>query len=61
MKDCHKVKIVCMKCSDVIGPDGNGSVIWCSCKSCALDGKYDESGEGYCRILGNFEDYIQLK
>ena len=35
-------------------------MIWCSCNTVAVDGKYDKNGEGYCRIIGNEENYIDL-
>jgi len=62
MKDVDKIRIKCKYCGDILKPDGKGTFITCSCKpfKCAIDGKYDSTGEGYCRIIGNAEDYVNL-
>lgn len=57
MKNVDKVKIRCNTCGDILRPDGIGTYIVCTCGKCAIDGKYDKDGEGYCRIIGNKEDY----
>jgi len=61
MKNVDKTKIRCIHCNDVLKPDGKGTFISCSCGKCAVDGKYDKKGEGYCRIIGNKEDYEILE
>ena len=60
MKNVDKVCIKCKHCGYVIRPDSRGTFIECYCGKCAVDGKYDENGEGYCRIIGNKEDYDNL-
>ena len=61
MKNVDKYRYRCKHCKEVIAPDGQGTMIWCGCGSVAVDGKYDRNGEGYCRVLGNPEDYEELK
>ncbi len=60
MKNIDKVKYRCKICGDILTPDGRGSMIWCSCNKVAVDGRYDASGEGYCRVIGNADDYEQV-
>ena len=57
MKDVDNVIVICRHCGNIIRPDGIGTYISCWCGRCAIDGKYDSNGEGYCRIIGNKEDY----
>jgi len=61
MKDVDKVRYQCLICGDILKPDGKGTMIWCSCTSVAVDGKYDRYGEGYCRVIGNPENYKQVE
>ena len=60
MKDVNKLKYRCKICGDILTPDSMGTMIWCSCNKIAVDGKYDESGEGYCRVLGDSDNYEQV-
>jgi len=61
MKNCDKVSIRCNYCGDVLVPDGFGSFLVCSCGRCAVDGRFDEDGEGYVRLIGNKDDYRVLR
>ena len=61
MKDVDKTRVRCLVCGEVIKPDGIGTVIWCACTCVAVDSKYDRYGEGYCRIIGNEENYEVLE
>lgn len=50
------MKIRCKLCNTIIEGDKKGHLIWCKCKSCAIDEtKY------YCRVLGNQEDWEEIK
>ena len=60
MKNTHLVRYKCKHCGDILKPDGFGTYISCRCGKLAVDGKYDESGEGYCRVIGNQEDYERV-
>ncbi len=60
MKDIDKLKYKCKLCNDILIPDSIGTMIWCSCGKCAVDGKYDKNGEGYCRVIGNPDDYEKI-
>ena len=48
-------KIQCKKCKDIIESKHVHDFKWCSCKSIAVDGDLE-----YLRIIGNFEDIIEL-
>lgn len=60
MKNCDNVRVRCNHCNSIIRPDGFGTMIWCSCNTVAVDGKYDKNGDGYCHIIGNCGDYENL-
>jgi len=60
MKNIDKVRVRCKKCGDILAPDRIGTMIWCKCGAIAVDGKYDKTGEGYCRIIGHQENYEQV-
>ena len=60
MKHIDKLKYRCKHCGDILIPDGNGTMIWCSCHKVAVDGRYDKTGEGYCRVIGNPDNYEQV-
>lgn len=49
-------RIKCKKCGEIIEGDGHGTLIWCKCKSCAID----EVAGGYARLIGNTDDYEVL-
>ena len=50
------MKIRCKHCNDIIEGDGRGTYITCKCKKIAIDEtKY------YVRVIGNFEDYEEVK
>ena len=40
-------KVQCMKCKDVIESKHRHDMVWCSCKSCAVDG-----GRDYLKRVG---------
>jgi len=61
MKHVDLLRYRCKHCGNVLRPDGKGTYIPCSCGKVAVDGKYDETGEGYCRVIGNSEDYEEIK
>jgi len=61
MKNIHLLKYRCKLCGDILIPDGRGTMIWCSCNTLAVDGKYDKNGEGYCRVIGNKENWEEVK
>jgi hypothetical protein len=50
------MKLRCKKCGDVIEGDKRGTFIECKCKSIAID----ETG-GYTRLIGDPEDYEEVK
>ena len=60
MINVKKYKYRCKNCGFILIPEGRGILQPCSCGNLALDSKYDESGEGYCRVLGNPDDYEEL-
>ena len=61
MNKASMVIMKCKKCYDIIWPDGKGTLIKCKCKAIAVDGKYDKNGEGYCRMIGNTENYEVIR
>ena len=61
MVNIKKYKYRCKHCSDTLIPEGQGIIQRCSCGNVAIDSKYDVSGEGYCRVLGDPEDYEEIK
>jgi len=50
------MKIQCKKCGDIIKGDKRGTFIRCSCKSIAID-----ETKWYTRLIGNTEDYEEVK
>ena len=50
------MKIRCKHCGDVIEGDKKGTYIECKCGKCAVD-----ETEYYCRIIGNMEDFEEVK
>lgn len=50
------MKIKCKHCKEIIEGDGKGTYIQCKCGKCAIDEtKY------YWRIIGNIEDFEEIK
>lgn len=60
MKNIDKYRYKCKMCGDILIPDGKGNLTYCSCHKLGIDSKYDTSGEGYCRVLGNPDDYEEM-
>lgn len=43
----------CLNCNDWIYSKHRHDFVWCSCKSCAIDG-----GRDYTRVLGDFDAVV---
>lgn len=50
------MKIKCLKCGDIIENDLKGTMIWCKCGSCFLDGT-----PSYLRIGGDPKFMEEIK
>lgn len=45
----------CRKCGDIIESKHRHDLVWCSCKTIAVDG-----GSSYCRRGGSMKDCIEI-
>lgn len=50
------MKIKCKLCGTTVTGDKKGHLIWCECGKCAID-----ETPYYYRVIGNFEDYEEVK
>ncbi len=50
------MKLRCKKCGDIIEGDKRGTFIECKCRSIAID-----ETKWYTRLIGNTEDYEEIK
>ena len=48
-------RIKCLHCGDIIESKTRWDMVWCSCKTCAVDG-----GKDYLRRVGSMEDWEDL-